>query len=131
MIALLLIITVACSVGILAWLYLFNIYEIKIVVQPEYVIANDRGEVTVRVIPVNSFGKEAPFRKVKVQFQVEKGAELIKSLEKKNNSSIVIIKPNGKVGKIILKVKPELGLFPTLVEIPIIENPSVIKKRFE
>jgi len=127
MIVVLLIITIVTVSGVLAWLYLFNIYEVKVVVSPEYVLANDNSEVTVSVIPVNSFGTKAPLRNVKAKFQIKHGKELIEKLTVNSDSNIAVIKTYGKVGKIILKVEAELGLFPTRIEIPVVKNISDIK----
>jgi len=127
MIAVLLMITVVAAFGILAWLYLFNIYEVKVVVEPEYVLIGSNSEVIVIVIPVNSFGTKAPLRNVKAKFKIEQGKELVENLTVNSDSNLAIIKTYGKVGKIILNVEAELGLFPTQVEIPIVENISNLK----
>ncbi|VAX25808.1 hypothetical protein MNBD_IGNAVI01-2878 [hydrothermal vent metagenome] len=127
MIAALLIITVIILLAVFAWLYLFNIYEVKVVVSPEYLLTGNNAEVTVNVIPVNSFGGKAPLRNVKAKFQIEKGEEIIRSFTINSDSNLATIKPNGKVGKIILIVESDFGLFPTRIEIPVVENISDIK----
>lgn len=128
MIAVLLIITVVTLLGVLAWLYLFNIYEVKVIVSPEYLLAGNNSEIMVKVVPINSFGSKAPLRNVKAKFQIEKGKEIISSLTINSDSNFAAIKPNGKAGEIILRVESDLGLFPTHIEIPVVRNISDLKK---
>ncbi|NOX66860.1 MAG: hypothetical protein GXO85_13970 [Chlorobi bacterium] len=128
MIAVLLTIIAIILLSLFAWLYLFNIYEVKVVVSPEYILAGNTSEVTVNVIPVNSFGSKAPLRSVKAKFQIERGAEIIKDFTINSDSNLVTIKPNGKTGMIVLLIEADFGLFPTRIEIPVVENISDIKK---
>jgi len=66
------IITVFLLLSFFGWQYVFSIYEVKVAVVPEKVSVGDR--VSVRLIPLNSFGKKAPFRKVVEEVKVvEKG----------------------------------------------------------
>ncbi len=102
----------------LAWLYLFNIYEIKVSVNPKSIeLPNNRTEI--RVIPLNSFGKEALFRKVKAQFNIQSGKELIDEFKIFADSSSAILRVNGKLGIIELLIETNKNLFPTKIEIPI------------
>ena len=101
-----------------SWLLLFNIYEIKVSVNPKTIeIPNNKTEI--RIIPLNSFGKEVLFRKVKAQFFIESGTELIDEFKISDDSSSAHIYVNGNDGIIELIVETNKNLFPTKIEIPI------------
>ncbi len=118
----LLIITLLLLSALFLWLYLFNIYEVKVSVSPEYLLVDDKSKIELRVIPLNSFGHKAVFREVKAKFTVEKGKEIIENFIVNDDSNKALILPNGKLGNIVILVEADQGLFPTRVEIPIVEN---------
>lgn len=122
MITTLLIITLLLLSALFVWLYLFNIYEVKVSVSPKYLLVDDKSNIELRVIPLNSFGHKAISREVKAKFTVEKGKEIIENFIVNNDSNKALIKSNGKMGNIVILVEANHGLFPTRIEIPIVEN---------
>lgn len=128
MITTLLIITLLLLSALFLWLYLFNIYEVKVSVSPKYLLNSDKSKVEIRVIPLNSFGRKAVFRKIKAKYTVEEGEEIIENIIVNSDSNKALIKPNGKLGNIVILVEAEYGLFPSRVKIPIVENKSGIDK---
>ena len=128
MISILFIVTAIILITVFLWLYLFNIYEVRIIVFPEVLILNENLNTEISVIPLNSFGGKALFRKVRAKFTIEEGEELIKNFAINGDSNIVSLEANGSMGKIILLVEANYGLFPTRVEVPVLQNKSDITK---
>ncbi len=128
MITILLIITATVSLVLFLWLYLFNIYEVKVIVLPEYLLVDDKSKIEIRVIPLNSFGGKAAFREVKAKFTIEEGEEIIKSFVVNSDSNKAFFESNGKLGTMVVLVEADYGLFPTRIEIPVVENKSDINK---
>ena len=128
MITILLIITLLLALILFLWLYLFNIYEVKAIVSPEYLLVDDKSKIEIRVIPLNSFGRKAAFREVKAKFTIEEGEEIIENFILNSDSTKAFIESNGKLGSIVVLVEADYGLFPTRIEIPIVENKSDIDK---
>lgn len=128
MITTLVIVALLLLSALFLWLYLFNIYEVKVIVSHEYLLVHERSKIEVEVIPLNSLGRKAAFRKVKAKFTVEEGEELIENIIVNSYSNKALIKPNGKLGNIVILVEADYGLFPTRVEIPVIENIPDIDK---
>ncbi len=122
MIAILLVITVVLVSLLFLWLYFFNIYEVKVIVSPEYLLAGDKSKIEISVIPLNSLGGKALFREVKAKFTVEEGEEIIKNFIVNSDSNKAFLESNGNLGSIIVLVEADYGLFPTRVEIPIVEK---------
>jgi len=128
MITILLVITLLLALILFLWLYLFNIYEVKVIVSPEYLLAGDKSKIEIRVIPLNSFGRKAAFREVKAIFTIEEGEEIIESFIVNSDSTKAFIESNGKLGSIVVLVEADYGLFPTRIEIPVVEKKSDIDK---
>jgi len=128
MIAILFIVTVTVFIVVFLWLYLFNIYEVRIIVSPEYLVVNEKLKTEISVIPINSFGHKVAYRKVKATFTIEEGKEIIKNFIINSDSNKVLIESNGENGKIVILVKANYGIFPTHVEIPVLlKNPDIPK----
>lgn len=128
MIAVLSIITVFVLAGFFFWLFLFNIYEVNVLVSPEYLTNKKKSKTEINVIPLNSFGNKAVFREVKAKFYIAEGEDIIENFNVNIDSNCLSIEPNGKLGKIAVIVEAEYGLFPTRVEIPVVDHFSDINK---
>lgn len=95
----------------LSWFYIFNIYEVKIVLNQADLLTYE-----ILLIPLNSFGKKAPLRYVECPYEVANGKENIEFISQKNNSIIVkLIEENSPVRLNITTNKTQ-NIF--LVEIP-------------
>ena len=110
---------VLVKILIFAWFYLFNIYEVKILVNPKLLSSSSDSKIKVESIPLNSFGTKALLRNISAKFEVVSGADLIRVEKQKENS--VFVYSNGKVGIGEILVTPSIGMFPSKIEIRIEE----------
>lgn len=110
------------TAGLLAYMYIFNIYEVEISVTPKELFADYHSTVVIRAVPLNSFGKKIYFRKASAEFEIKEGKDLI-TIEKLNKADgILVIKAKDRTGNVSILVKPEKSLLPSLVQIPIKPN---------
>jgi hypothetical protein len=100
--------------------FLYNIYEVKVEVQPKYLYADSNSTVEIKVIPVNALGFRAIFRNTKSKFEIIEGASMIKIIYEDNESSILKIKSTGSEGKVGIKIFNSHSLFPQYIEIPVL-----------
>ena len=113
-------VVILIKVGVFAWFYLFNIYETRILVHPKLLIANFDSTIEINVIPLNSFGKRALLRNISAKFEIVSGDSLVNITEK--NSDKITLQTLGQLGKVKILVTPEVGLFPSKIEIEIVEE---------
>ena len=104
------------------WQYVFNIYEVEIGLEPKELFADDTSTLTVKVIPINSFGKRAPLRTVECIFQIIEGKELVDIIEQNQSVGEIIFKAKSNIGKLVLKIRTGYSVAPMLVEINIQKN---------
>ncbi|MDA3861110.1 MAG: hypothetical protein PF445_07765 [Melioribacteraceae bacterium] len=112
-----LVIIVTVKILIFAWFYLFNIYEVKISVNPKLLNLNSDSQIEIKTIPLNSFGTKALLRNISAKFKIVSGEDLIKIKQQKENTIVVTSK--GKVGSAEILVTPSIGMFPSKIEINI------------
>ena len=120
--AILVIIILIAIIGLASYSYIFKIYETKVETSAQSLFADNNSTVIISVVPVNSFGWKAPFRKSKAAFEIREGKELVDIVSEDDSSGTLILHAKYKTGKVIVYVKPELALLPTLVEINIYPN---------
>ena len=108
--------------GLFVYKYIFNIYELEISVTPKELFADYHSTVVIRAIPVNSSGKKIPFRKVSAEFEFKQGKELVTIENSDKAEGLLILKAKDKTGEVILVVKTEKSLLPSLVQIPVRPN---------
>ncbi len=109
-------------ITLLAYMYLFNIYETEISVTPKELFADNHSIVVIRVIPLNSFGKRIPFRKVPAEFEIIEGKDQV-TVEKLNrDEGILVLKAGAKTGEVSIIVKSEKSLLPSYVLIQVKPN---------
>ena len=106
--------------GIYSWFYLFNIYETRILVNPESLNVNFDSTIEINVIPLNSFGRRAVLRRISARFELIEGDSLV--MITKRISDQIILQSLSQVGKVEILVTPEVGLFPSIIEIEIVEE---------
>ncbi|MCF6269891.1 MAG: hypothetical protein L3J41_09280 [Melioribacteraceae bacterium] len=109
---------VLVSLGIFTWFYLFNIYETRVTVHPKYLTADLDSKIEINVIPLNSFGSRALLRNISAKFEIISGDSLVKISE--STSDKITLQSLGQLGKVEILVTPEIGLFPSKIEIEII-----------
>ena len=110
-----LVIIVAIIITIFAWFYLFNIYEVKILVNKNSLKINSDSKIEIEAIPLNSFGTKALFRNISAEFKIVSGKELI-SIEHNSKSSILVYS-KGIIGNAEILVTPSVGMFPSKIKI--------------
>ena len=112
-------VVILIKVGVFAWFYLFNIYETRILVHPKSLIANYDSAIEINLIPLNSFGKRALLRNISAKFEIVSGNSLVKISKKVSDK--LTLQTLGQFGKVEILVTPEVGLFPSKIEIEIVE----------
>lgn len=111
-------IVIIISIIIFAWFYLFNIYEVKIYVNPKLLNSDLSSTFEIKVIPLNSFGRRALLRNISAKFEIVSGASLVKIVE--SASDKITLQSLGQLGKVEVLVTPKIGLFPSKIEIGIV-----------
>lgn len=109
-------------ISLFLYMYVFNIYEVDFSVAPGELFADGKSTVRIETIPVNSFGRRAPFRKVSAGFEIVGGKDLITVITKDENEGVLILKAKFTPGEVTVKIKTKKSLLPALVKIPV--NPN-------
>ncbi len=105
-----------------AWQYFFSIYEVTYSVEPAVLYADDQSIVTIKTVPLNSFGNKAWMRKSSALYEITEGEDLVEIIDEDKSNGILKLKALHETGLVIIKVKSEHSLFPTVIEILIKEN---------
>ncbi|AFH49771.1 Hypothetical protein IALB_2066 [Ignavibacterium album JCM 16511] len=105
---------------ILAYYFLYNIYEIKVEVNPSQLYADVNSKVEIKVIPINALGSKAIFRYTESKFEISEGKELVEVEAINKKISVMKIKSKGIEGKVGIKILSKHSLFPQYVEILIL-----------
>src|SRR3989304_2491565 len=103
-----LVVIVIIILGLLAYMNIFNIYEVTIRVEPNEIFADNQSVITITAVPLNSFGKKVPFRDVKAKFEYRSLIDMQTAgiLEKGYVGETTDILPNG-----VMILKLETGVF--------------------
>lgn len=103
----------------LAWLFIFQIYEVKVQISNNKLNANDTNGIILKVFPLNSLGKKAPFRSVDFKINVVEGEKLIKIVHDDNKRLFQFI-PKGIKGSVKLEITSPLSYSPSIEIIEIL-----------
>lgn len=103
----------------LVYQYVFSIYEVTYSVKPESLYADNTSTVTVAAVPLNSFGKEAPFRNVSVNFEIKEGSELVEIISQDPGDGFITLKAKNGIGTVVIIARTTKALLPSLIEIPV------------
>ncbi len=96
----------------LSWLYLYNIYEVRIQLSDQI----SETEYTIEIEPLNSFGKTAMFRSIDFSYEVIEGSNFIEDFRKQDKSlNLKLIEHHGEVK---LSIKTNKSLNSTIITIP-------------
>lgn len=104
------------------WQYVFMIYEVKFVQEPEEVFAEEGTVFELKAQPLNSFGKKVWFRSVSAEYEVVEGKHLVEKLSENIEEGTVRFKSNLLPGKVIINAKSKFSLFPTQIEVNILSS---------
>jgi hypothetical protein len=102
--------------------YFFSIYEVIFKITPDKLYADNSSTIIIEVVPINSFGWRAPFRKSFAEFTFLEGKDLIDILSFDNENGILKLKAKDKSGKISISIKSKYSLLPSTIEIIIAPN---------
>ena len=102
------------------YFFLYNIYGSEVKRSAQNLYADISSEMTIEVIPINSLGKKALFRKSLATFEIVEGLELIEIIELNKESGFIKIRSKGKAGLVGIKIKSEHSLLPEYIEIEIL-----------
>ena len=108
--------------GFFSYQYIFNIYEVTYRIRPERLFADNKSELIIDIVPLNSFGWRAPFRNSPFEFTITEGVELVEIVFIDKVKGIIKIKAKENPGKISITIKPKYSLFPSTIEIIIEPN---------
>jgi hypothetical protein len=106
----------------LAWMYLISIYELKYVPSSPSLVTGGNSELSIDVIPLNSFGKKALFRTAQADFFVEEGEDLIDILSASRNTARFKIRSRESEGEVVILIKSKKSLLPIKIVIPIYQK---------
>ncbi len=105
------------------WQYVFQIYEVRFQLNSDVYFANEASEIKIVAVPLNSFGYKAPFRKVKTEYRIEKGKDLVKVLLIDNKNGILILQTTLLSGEVEVIATTNKTIFPNIIRIKI--NPNL------
>ncbi len=109
-------------IGLASYSYIFKIYETKVETSAQSLFADNNSKAIITAVPINALGLRVPFRKVRTRFEIYEGRSLVHVISEDEHSGKLILQAKDKSGKIIIFVKPELALLPTMIEINIYPN---------
>lgn len=95
----------------LSWFYIFNIYEVKIILK-ELSSSN----YDLELVPLNSLGKRAPWRSIKYSYKIVEGKENIKKISESENVINLQLEDDSIQVKLEINTDKTQNIF--LVEIP-------------
>lgn len=104
--------------------YLFNIYEAEVRVSVKRLYADSASESVITIVPLNSFGKQTPWRKLGGTFEITEGAALVEVLSKDEENGTLKIRSRSTPGKVVIRVSPgkRMAILPSEIVIFIYPN---------
>lgn len=102
---------------ILGYYFLYNIYEVKVEINPKLLYADINSQTEIKVIPINALGFNALFRTTECKFEIKEGRDLIEVISNNSSNCSLIIKSKGIEGKVGIMIYSKHSLFPQYVEI--------------
>jgi hypothetical protein len=109
-------------ISYLFWDYFICIYEVAYEVNPRILYADGQSIVSIKAIPINSFGKKALFRNAPCEFEITTGNELVQILHNEPAAGVLILKSKEETGFIIVRLKSKYSLLPSEIKIEIVKN---------
>ena len=109
-------------ISFLLYQYVFGIYEVTYNVTPEKLFADNQSTVTIKAIPINSFGWKAPLRNVYATFEITEGSDLINIISEKQAEGTLILQAKNRTGKVVVLIHSKYALLPSSIEITIYPN---------
>jgi hypothetical protein len=108
--------------------YIFSIYEVTYKIYPARLYADNKSDLIIESVPLNSFGWRAPLRNSPSEFTIIEGADLVEIVFIDRIKGIIKIKAKERAGKVLITIKPKFSMFPSTIEIFIEANFALAKK---
>jgi hypothetical protein len=118
----LILILIVFVAGFSSYHYIFSIYEVTYKITPDKLYADNNSALIIEVVPINSFGWKAPFRKTFSEFTINEGKDLVEVIFQDNSNGILRIRAKEKPGKVSITIKSNYSLLPSTIEIIIEPN---------
>lgn len=80
---------------------------------------DSKSTTIVKGYGINAIGFRITFRKIKVEYEILEGRELIEITEEDLSNGVLKIKAGNKCGLVVIRAKSEYSLLPAIIEIPI------------
>jgi hypothetical protein len=90
---------------------------VQIISIPKVIFADTSSQVTLKIIPINALGWEAPLRKASGTFQITEGYAKVEIININEEEGFIILRSKGIVGIVGVYVESEFSLFPSYIEI--------------
>jgi len=113
---------IAAIIGFAIYYYIFNIYEVTYSVNPKNLFADYKSTVILKAVPINALGFKAPFRFSHTFFSISEGDNLVDVVKDNEAEGIFILRAKDKAGKVVVRLKSDYSLLPTLITIFIYPN---------
>jgi hypothetical protein len=120
----LIIVLIFLIAGFSSYYYIFSIYEVTYIITPDKLYADNTSTLIIEVVPINSFGWRAPFRKPYAVFTFYEGKELVEVLFLDNPNGVLKLRAKEKSGKVSVTIKSKYSLLPSTIEITI--GPNIV-----
>lgn len=115
-------IVLIAAAGLFSWHYIFSIYETRYEIMPETLYADSESITLITSVPLNSFGKRAPFRDGEAEYEIIEGYDLVEIIENDHGKGILKLRALDRSGIVKIRAISPKSLLPALIEIPILPN---------
>ena len=112
------ILSLSLTVLYLVYYFIFNIYEIEVSADSKELKPDNNSVTKISIKPINSLGKEVPFRKVNSEIKFISGIDLVTIVS--NEDRIIILKTKNKKGLVKIEIDSKFSLLLNVIEINII-----------
>lgn len=112
-----LILVLSLTVLYIVYYFIFNIYEVELSVDPIELKTDNNSTAKISIKPINSLGKEVPYRKVNSEIKFISGIDLVTIIS--NEDRIIILKAKNKKGLVKIEIDSKFSLLPNVIEIKI------------
>jgi hypothetical protein len=118
----LLTIILVITAGVFLYNYVFSIYEVIVVSEPEIIFADPTNVVKIYLEPINAMGQKVPLRNAGGHFIIIEGNHLVSIESVDEKSGVIQLRSRGIPGKVVLSIKSQYSLFPIYYEIQILNK---------
>jgi len=102
--------------------YLVNIYEVIYKVTPDTLYADNKSEIIITAVPINSIGSRALFRQVEARYSITEGEKLVTIIEENRSNGTFKLRAKSKRGVVKITAESQYALLPSPIIINIYPN---------